>query len=121
MGVQPAIQRNVRRLVQEGAKVGVRLVLIAQRMDASIVGGAERSNLGCRITLRVDNGDAVKMLHPQAPPEVVEAISRFSKGRGIVDLPGEPLTVMQSDLMDYAGYVRAVRQGARLASPQEIA
>lgn len=38
----PRVQGYVRRLIQEGAKVGFRVILIAQRFDASIIGGAER-------------------------------------------------------------------------------
>ena len=110
--VQPRIKRCVRRLVQEGAKVGVRLMVIAQRMDASIVGGAERSNLGNRITLRVDNSDAVSMLHPMAGPEVVDVVTRMPVGRAIVDRPGEDMAMVQVDFLDYKGYVRHVREHA---------
>lgn len=110
--VAPRIQRNVRRLVQEGAKVGVRLLLIAQRMDASIVGGAERSNLGTRITMRVDNADAIRMLHPNATPDHVAMVPRMTPGVGLVELPGEGIRLFKADLLDYAGYVAAVR-GAR--------
>ena len=107
--VEPKIQRNVRRLVQEGAKAGIRLLLIAQRMDASIVGGAERSNLGNRFTMRVDNRDAVTMLHPTAPPELVEKVNRFTPGVGFVERPGEGLVLFKADLLEYRGYVQLVR------------
>lgn len=105
----PRIRRDVRRLIQEGAKVGVRVVMLAQRMDASIVGGAERSNIGTRVTLRVDNGDAVRMLHPSAPPELVDVMGLARPGQGVVDLPGEPLRRFKADVIDYGGYLARVR------------
>ena len=103
------IQRNVRRLIQEGAKVGFRVVLIAQRMDATIVGGAERSNLSTRFTLRVDNADAVRMLHPNASPDEVEKVARFTPGMGLVELPGKPIQTFKSDFIMYEEYVSYVR------------
>ena len=103
------IQRDVRRLIQEGAKVGFRVVLIAQRMDATIVGGAERSNLSTRFTLRVDNADAVRMLHPNASPEHVEKVARFTPGTGLVELPGQPIQIFTSDFTTYKEYVSFVR------------
>src|SRR5699024_2155876 len=66
--VEAKIKQRVGRLVSEGAKAGIRVILITQRMDASIVDGATRAQLGTRITMGVDNGDAVRMLHPEASP-----------------------------------------------------
>ncbi len=109
--VAPQIQRNVRRLIQEGAKAGIRVILIAQRMDASIVGGAERSNLGTRITMRVDNADAVKMLHPNISPDVVSQVARFMPGVGIIERPGDEIMIFKADLMSYTRYVAEVRGG----------
>ena len=106
--VRPKIEAAVSRLIAEGAKVGVRVLTLAQRMDASIIGGAERSNVGGRITLRVDNADAVRMLHPNAPPEVIEAAAYFGPGHGVIETPGRPLARFRADYLDYAEYVRRV-------------
>ncbi len=57
------ISVRVSRLLAEGAKAGIRVLMLVQRADASIVGGAERSNIATRLTLRVDNAAAVRMLH----------------------------------------------------------
>jgi S-DNA-T family DNA segregation ATPase FtsK/SpoIIIE len=105
----PRIRRDVRRLVQESAKVGGRVFLLAQRMDASIVGGAERSNLGTRFSLRVDTADAVRMLHPSIEPGLVEALAQAKPGQGVVDTPGEPLRRFKADFLDYGGYLARVR------------
>lgn len=104
----PRVQGYVRRLIQEGAKVGFRVILIAQRFDASIIGGAERSNLAVRITHRVDNADAVRMLHPDCDAELVAKIRSFPPGHGYIEQPGKPPVVFRSDSASYEEYARRV-------------
>ena len=108
----PRIERAVGRLVKEGAKVGVRVVLFAQRMSARAVDTDDRSNFGVRITLRVDNGDALAMLHdgPTAR-EHVEAARRFAPGVGLVEGPDRPLMRWRADLTEYADYRSRVAFG----------
>ena len=107
------IQRCVRRLIQEGAKVGIRVILVAQRMDAAIIGGAERSNLTCRISMRVDNMDALRMLHPNAGSELLAQVPYFTPGIGLVELPGQQIKVFKADNIDYSEYVARVKEGAK--------
>lgn len=107
----PMVKAGVQRLIQEGAKAGVRVLLLAQRMDASIVGGSERSNIGTRISLRVDNRDAVAMLHPDADTETVERIRGFAAGYAYVERPAEAPQIVRFDAVDYAEYRRVVMGG----------
>lgn len=110
--VQPRIERAVGRLVKEGAKVGVRLVVLAQRMSAKAVDTDDRSNFGLRVTLRVDNGDAVTMLHDgPAARAMVEAARQFPPGMGLVEGPDRPLQRWRADLTTYPVYLAAVRTG----------
>lgn len=108
----PRIERAVGRLVKEGAKVGVRVVLLAQRMSARAVDTDDRSNFGVRVSLRVDNGDALAMLHdgPTAR-EHVEAVRRFAPGVGLVEGPDRPLMRWRADLTEYADYRSRVAFG----------
>lgn len=92
----PRMKRAVSSLVAQGAKAGVRVVLLAQRFEAGIIGGATRSNFGFRVSLRVDNQDSVKMLHPSAPPETIESVELFQPGQGLLDRPGLPRTVFRA-------------------------
>lgn len=85
--IAATISMNYSRLLAEGAKAGIRLVLIIQRADASIIGGAERSNIGIRLSLRVDNGDAVRMLHDSPDPTVVERITGVQPGIAYIQSP----------------------------------
>lgn len=51
------------RLISEGHKAGIRLVLITQRASAAIIGGDERGNFGFRISFRVEDPESLEMLH----------------------------------------------------------
>jgi hypothetical protein len=101
--IAPKIKQRVGRLVSEGAKAGIRVVLITQRMDASIVDGDSRGQFGTRITMGVDNGDAVRMLHPQADPETVEKVVAFPIGRCLL-WQHRVEKFMQADFTPYDQY-----------------
>ncbi|MDE0573941.1 FtsK/SpoIIIE domain-containing protein, partial [Demequina sp. B12] len=62
----PRIVSALGRIAREGAKANIQILATAQRFDASILGGDVRANFATRITFRVDNADAVRMLHPDA-------------------------------------------------------
>lgn len=108
------VRAGVSRLVAEGAKVGIKVMMIAQRFDASIIGGAERSNIAYRITHRVDNGDAVRMLHEGSTPELIETVVKLAPGRAIAEWPGETPEVFQADWIEYADYRSAVAAGTKI-------
>lgn len=86
-------------------------MLIAQRMDASIVGGAERSNFGVRITMRVDNADAVGMLHPSATPDDLAVALASRTGEGVFQHPDNGSTIrrFKASYASYDQYVDYVR------------
>lgn len=108
--LEPKIARRVRSLVAQSAKAGIRVVLLAQRFEASIISGATRSNFAARLTMRVDNGDSVRMLHPAATPEECEAATRLAPGVGIYEAPGRPRRLIRSDFVpDYGDYLRHCR------------
>lgn len=116
----PRVKAAVQRLQMEGAKAAIRVLEVAQRFDAEIIGGAERSNIACRVTLRVDNGDAVRMLHPSATPEQIEQITRFESGYAFVDLPAQPGQVVRFDYVTYADYRKQVLAGAPIERPTAL-
>lgn len=101
--VAPKIKQRVGRLVSEGAKAGIRVLLITQRMDASIVDGDSRGQFGTRITMAVDNGDAVRMLHPQVTPEIVQKVVEFPVGRCLFWRHRKE-SFMQADFTPYDEY-----------------
>lgn len=76
------------RLLAEGAKAGLRLLLISQRADADIIGGFERGQAPVRVSFSVDSKDAVRMLHPSAPDELAEAHLTALPSYALVSAPG---------------------------------
>jgi len=110
MRIEPVIRLKVRRLIQEGAKVGIRVVLLAQRMSASVVGGDERSNIGTRISLRVDNADALRMLHGDVDDDLVQQVRLFEPGVGLVERPGQSRMKFRADYTTYQDYLNVCRR-----------
>lgn len=106
----PAVRALVDRLLSEGAKVSVRVLMIVQRADASIVGGYARGQFGTRLSFSVDNREAVQMLHPTAEPEVVNEVRSFPPGRALVWHHRREQTA-QFDLTDYGVYRYLVLNG----------
>lgn len=108
--VRSRIESMVGRLFFEGAKVGVRVILIVQRADADIVGGAMRSQAGTTITFGVDRPEAVKMLVANCPDELVEEIMEAPAGRALL-WRHRQLGMMQADRTEYAAYREAFEGG----------
>lgn len=107
----PRIERAVGRLVKEGAKAGVCVLVLAQRMSADALATDDRSHLAVRITLRVDNGDAVAMLHDGITRAGIDAVRQFNPGVGLVESPGDPLRRVRFHRTDYATYRARVQAG----------
>ncbi|QOW64952.1 hypothetical protein IDM48_11530 (plasmid) [Rothia amarae] len=110
------IKALVARIFAEGAKAGMRVILVIQRADASLVDGSTRANAVNRLTMGVDNGDAVRMLHPGASPELIEAITHFKNGRLFASIQRED-TIAQADYIDYQDYRRAVQLSETAPAP----
>lgn len=118
--LEPAIGLAVGRLVREAAKVGFRVVLLAQRMSSQAVDTDSRSQFGCRISMRLDNADAVKMLHDSVEPDLLAQFPTFRPGMGLYELPGVRER-FKADVMDYAGYkARVAAAGASHGVPATL-
>ncbi len=109
--LEPHIRRLVRQLVAQSAKSAIRVLMFTQRAEASIVGGASRSNFGVRLSMRVDNPDSVRMLHPSADPGRCEAIMQFAPGVGYLEVPGQAARVLRGPVTGYAEYFDRVLRG----------
>ncbi|MCH8611899.1 FtsK/SpoIIIE domain-containing protein [Arsenicicoccus dermatophilus] len=108
--ITPVIERQVGRLVREGAKVGVRVVVLAQRMSAKTLDTDDRANLPTRITLRCDSTDSIRMLHDGTDVDPAD-VRAFPPGVALVETPGHPLTRARLDATTYATYLRRVEDG----------
>ncbi|WP_409482775.1 hypothetical protein [Arsenicicoccus dermatophilus] len=108
--ITPLIERQVGRLVREGAKVGVRVVVLAQRMSAKTLDTDDRANLPTRITLRCDSTDSIRMLHDGIDVDPAD-VRAFPPGICLTETPGHPLTRARLDSTTYATYLRRVEDG----------
>lgn len=102
------------RLLAEGHKGGVRVVLLAQRAEASGaagIGAFERAQCSLRISFRCDNRASVELLHPGADPAVADAHTTAAPGVGLMSRPGHELTRFRAPwLGDYGEYVAAIKK-----------
>ena len=107
----PRLERSVSRLIKESAKVGFTVLILAQRMSANALDTDDRSNIAVRITLRVDNGDAVAMLHDGIGRDGIDRVRQFLPGVGIMESPGVPVRRVRMHYTDYATYRARVAAG----------
>lgn len=97
------------RLLAEGAKAGLRLLLISQRADADIIGGFERGQAPVRVSFSVDSKDAVRMLHPAAPDELATAHLTALPSYALVSAPGLPCARLRAPHVgDYGAFHAAI-------------
>lgn len=107
--IELKVRAVVQRLALEGAKVGIRLWVVAQRADASLLTGVLRSQLTQRISFRQD-ADGLRMLHEGITPEEIQAAQTFKPGQGFIEMIGEmPLTMFRADYLPYEEFVERFR------------
>jgi DNA segregation ATPase FtsK/SpoIIIE-like protein len=108
------IRAHVSRLLAEGAKAGVRVLILTQRAEAQIVGAFERAQCALRISFRCDNRASIEMLHPGADPGLADAHTTALPGVALISRPGHALTRMRGPLLGgdpagvYPAYVNAI-------------
>jgi len=104
------IRALVARLLSEGRKAGIRMILVAQRADASLIGGFERAQCSFRLSFRSDT-DAVKMLH-DADPAAIADHAHALPGIGLLSVPGRSVIRLRTPWLSggYADYVQRVAQ-----------
>jgi S-DNA-T family DNA segregation ATPase FtsK/SpoIIIE len=102
------VRTLVARMLAEAHKVGYRLVIAAQRAEASIVGAAERAQCAGRLSFRVDSKDSIALLHPDAVDYAADHTSS-PPGIALCSWPGRPLTRLRGPYIgSYGDFVRAV-------------
>lgn len=101
------------RLLAEGAKAGIRCLLLAQRAEASVVGAFERAMCSLRISFRCDNRASVELLHPGADPALADGHTSALPGVALLSRPGHELTRFRAPFIGgYADYAATVRGAA---------
>jgi hypothetical protein len=113
----PMFDLYVSRLLAEGAKTGIRALVMAQRLETNVLAGGDRANIPTRISFRVDNAAAITMLHESLPAGLdVERVRNAPPGVGIYEssVAEQPVVRFRAPMMEggYAEYVRRVRAGS---------
>lgn len=79
------------RLVSEGHKAGLRLLVVSQRADASVLGSSgERGQLGLKISFAVDDQVALPMLHGEDARALMNRHRYAPPGVALLDTPTTP-------------------------------
>jgi hypothetical protein len=95
------IKRLIARLISEGRKAGIRLVILAQRFEAAVVGGFERDQCTVKLTFRVGYPASVEMLHPLATRDDCLAHATCEPGIALLTGPGVPLARIRSPFIGH--------------------
>jgi S-DNA-T family DNA segregation ATPase FtsK/SpoIIIE len=101
-----------RRLAAEAGKVNMRVIMLPQRAEANELGGGLlRGQFAYRLTLPVDNVEAVRLLHPTVPTPLAEAhVTHGQPGIALYHAPGQDLGRLRTPWMpDYGAYWDAIK------------
>lgn len=102
------VRALVARLLAESHKVGHRVVIAAQRAEATIVGGAERAQCAGRLSFRVDGLDSIKLLHADAD-DLAAGHTSAPPGIALATWPGRRLSRVRGPYLgDYSTYAAAI-------------
>lgn len=104
----PRFQALLSSLVAESAKAGIRIVLIAQRADAEIIGGAARENLPVRIAFKTGGSEAYRMLFPDIEAHEIESVKGQPPGVGVIETPRLTRRIFKGPFVTYEKFVRHV-------------
>jgi hypothetical protein len=111
------IRALLARLLAESAKVGMRVVILAQRAEAAVIGAFERAMCSWRISFRTDNRATVELLHPGVPGDLADAHTTAAPGIALMSAPGRELARIRAPYLGgYAEYVAAITAACRLGS-----
>lgn len=94
------IKLLVSRLIAEGRKAGIRLVLLAQRFEAAVVDGFTRDQCTIRLSFRVGNAASIEMLHPTGRTHA-EQHAIAPPGIALLSAPGVPLVRVKSPYLGH--------------------
>ncbi|WP_433782443.1 FtsK/SpoIIIE domain-containing protein [Actinomycetospora sp. CA-101289] len=106
------------RLLSEGRKVAVRVLMLAQRAEAEATGGGyAREQFALVVSFRVP-ADSLVMGHGDDARELGAAHRTAAPGIAVVSAPGRPLCRMRAPWFgEYVEYVDAVGPAAELDRP----
>ncbi|AQX81542.1 hypothetical protein BWO91_17635 [Plantibacter flavus] len=101
------------QVVAQGAKSGVRLVLITQRPDSTILPTSVRAQLSARFSFRLEDRETAKMIFPDLEDQ--DQLLRFDVGVGIMrEVASEPRRFRGVYIPDHWAIAKQIPQGMPL-------
>ncbi|MCE1179630.1 MAG: hypothetical protein LWW86_11485 [Micrococcales bacterium] len=98
----------VQRLLAEGLKAAIVVVIAAQRADADVLGGYRRDQISTRVAFRLESADGWRMVLPSVPDLGVD--DDLVPGEGYFSTPGKAVERFRADYIDYPTYRDHVEQ-----------
>lgn len=104
----------IERLLSESRKVGFRVIVLAQRPDAEVIGGYARSQMPTRIALRMSAAEDFRMALSDVSKEMAEQAMNSPAGVGLIRTPGTDLLrrFRVDHVPSYQAFVQRVDQTA---------
>lgn len=104
-----AARLYVSRLLAESRKCRMITILVAQRAEANIIGGAERAQAPTRITFGASSVEDVRLLHPESTQDLAETHIGAPPGIALLSRPCHRITRVRTPHVRYSEYARALR------------
>jgi FtsK/SpoIIIE family len=103
------VHRLVARLLAEGAKAGIRVVMLVQRAEAEVIGAYERDQCDIRLSFGCSDANTLKMLHADITNDTAALHATSPKGVALAQLPGRDLVRLRAPWIGgYGAYCDAV-------------
>lgn len=110
-GTDTELAKNTQQLIAECHKVGIRVLVLAQRMEAKILGGFNRNNFSYRFSFRTASKAGLELLHEGMDDLTARRHVAESSGIALCQAPGRTLTRMRGpEITSYADYVAGIDQ-----------
>jgi hypothetical protein len=91
-GDKPSVvHRGLSRILAEGAKARIFVVISVQRAEATVIGSFERDQCLVRLTFPTHDKNTMTMLHPEIPEDIAATHGASPKGTFLLTAPGIPL------------------------------
>lgn len=93
------------RLLSESAKAGMRMLIVAQRADADVLGGGyARAQCSTGVSFALDTAESLKLLHGSGDMDRLAQHTTAPPGQALVSLPGRGLDVVRVPHVDVGRY-----------------
>lgn len=107
------VHRQVARLIAEGAKVAIHVMILVQRAETDFIGAFERDQCETRLSFGCSDANTLKLLHDGVTNDTAALHATSPKGVALAQLPGRDLVRLRTPFIgDYGVYCDHVAPAA---------